>query len=475
MPGSSVPRPSFGPRGFTSPPESDVLTGVLADMNAAFGGRMNAALKEGQKTPQGQIATTTAALIGRENDLFAELTNQVDPDYADGRMQDAIARIYFIYRYPARSSTVDAVCSGQAGVVIPAGTAAKSSDGRIWLCTSGGTIGASSVTLAFHCSETGPVPCPTASLNAIYQSIPGWDTISNPAPGVPGVNIETRREFELRRRNSVAGNARGTVDSVKASVTSVADVLDSYVVDNPLGTSAVIGGITIAPRSLYAAVEGGTDLAVATAIFLKKPPGCGYTGNTTVTVSDANPDYTYPPPSYPVTFQRPAPLTIFFIVLIANSPLVPSNAQALVQNAILAAMDGEDGGPRARIGSAIYPSRFYAGIAALGDWTRIVSLTAGSINNSAVFTGSISGSVLTVTAVASGTIANGMFIAEAIPGARIASFGSGTGGTGTYNLNTSQTLASGTLRGVATGTAPLTVNIDQAPVTAAPYIVLGLV
>ena len=446
MPGSSVPRPSFGPLGFTSPPESDVLAGVLADMNAAFGGRMNTA----QKTPQGQIATTTSALVGRGNDLFAELTNQVDPAFADGRMQDAIARIYFITRYPARPSTVDALCSGQAGVPIPAGTAAKSTDGRVWLCTSGGVIAApGSVTLAFHCSEAGPVPCPAASLTQIYQSIPGWDTITNPAPGVTGVNAETRAEFELRRRASVAANARGTLDSIKASVTSAADVLDCYAADNPLGIPAVIGGVTIAPNSLYVAVEGGTDLAVATAIFLKKPPGCRYTGNTTVTVSDPNPDYTYPPPSYAVTFQRPAGLTVFIIVLIANSPLVPSNALALVQGAILAAMNGADGGPRARIGSAVYPSRFYTGVAALGGWARIVSLTAGSINSSAVFTGSISGSVLTVTAVASGTIAAGMFIAEAIPGARIASFGTGAGGAGTYNLNTSQTLASGTLHGVA--------------------------
>lgn len=55
----------------------------------------------------------------------------------------------------------------------------------------------------------------------------------------------------------------------------------------------------------------------------------------------------------------------------------------------------------------------------------------------AAFTGSVNGNVLTVTAVSSGTIAVGSALSgTGIPGGTIiASLGSGTGGTGTYNLN----------------------------------------
>jgi hypothetical protein len=68
-------------------------------------------------------------------------------------------------------------------------------------------------------------------------------------------------------------------------------------------------------------------------------------------------------------------------------------------------------------------------------------------NAQAQFTGSISGTVLTVTAVSSGTIRNGDLVAGATTAdaTQITSLGTGVGGTGTYNLNNSQTVGSGSL------------------------------
>jgi len=57
---SSVPEPTFGENGFVIPSENDVLSGALADINAAFGGGLNLALS----TPQGQLASSFAAIIG---------------------------------------------------------------------------------------------------------------------------------------------------------------------------------------------------------------------------------------------------------------------------------------------------------------------------------------------------------------------------------------------------------------------------
>lgn len=63
----------------------------------------------------------------------------------------------------------------------------------------------------------------------------------------------------------------------------------------------------------------------------------------------------------------------------------------------------------------------------------------------AVFTASSSGTTLTVTAVSSGTIAVGDYVCRGnLSYAYIASFGTGTGGAGTYNLSTSVTLGSAT-------------------------------
>ena len=68
-----------------------------------------------------------------------------------------------------------------------------------------------------------------------------------------------------------------------------------------------------------------------------------------------------------------------------------------------------------------------------------------SIPNS-VFTGTVSGTVLTVSAVTSGTIAVGQIMYNGgTTVAIIISLGTGTGGTGTYNLSTSATISSATV------------------------------
>lgn len=372
---TSVPRPAFGPSGFIAPAESDVLAGVGTDINTAFGGNLNLALS----TPQGQLASSLAAIIGDSNDQFVLYTNQVDPSYASGRMQDGIARIYFLTRNPAQSTVVQALCTGLANTLIPVGALARATDGTLYACTLAGSIGAGgNVTLPFAALTTGPIVCGPGALSAVYRLIPGWDSITNAAPGVIGNVVETRAAFEFRRNLSVAVNARGTLPSIQGAVLAVPNVLDAFVTDNVTNAPTLVGGVSLAAHTLYVAVAGGDPQAVAAAIWSKKPPGCGYTGNTTMTVLDAFSGYTAPLPSYSVTFQTAAPTPVLFAVSITAAANVPANALALISTAIALAMAGADNGPRARIGSLLYASRFYAGIAALGPWAmEIVSVLIG--------------------------------------------------------------------------------------------------
>lgn len=81
----------------------------------------------------------------------------------------------------------------------------------------------------------------------------------------------------------------------------------------------------------------------------------------------------------------------------------------------------------------------------------------------AVFTASISGTVMTVTAVASGVVSPGMVLSgsgvvvssAATMESVVISNGTGTGGTGTYNLSNTQTVASTTITGVVGGPASI--------------------
>ncbi|CCE07327.1 conserved hypothetical protein [Bradyrhizobium sp. STM 3843] len=464
---TNVPGITFGPNGFVAPPEQDVLTGMQADIDQAFGGGLNPALE----TPQGQLASSMTAITANANDTFVNLSNQFDPAYAVGRFQDAIGRIYFIERNPAQPTAVLATCTGLAGVPIPVGALARAEDDNIYVCTEAGTIPQSgSIVLPFECTNTGPIPCPAGTLNRIYQSIPGWDSITNLTDGVLGTDVESPQAFEERRRASVALNSLGSVPSVRGAVLSVPGVLDAYVTENAFAEQVTIGGQILVPNSLYVAAVGGAALNVATAIWSKKAPGCNYNGNTTVTVQDQSAGLTPPYPSYDVTFLVPPSLDVLFAINLLNNPLVPSDAVSQIQQAIMQAFAGADGLPRARIGSTLLASRYYPPIVKLGSWAQILSVTIGSRNAPAAqVAGLIAGNVLTVTATQSGALAVGQTLDDAsgiiLPGTKI------TAGAGNvWQVSKAQNVAAETIYGVVPIGTSVGVNINQVPTISADNI-----
>ena len=465
---TNVPGVTFGPNGVQLPSEQAVLDGVMADYNTAFGGGLNPSLS----TPQGQLASSTTAIIAEANNKFLKQSTQIDPAYAEGRWQDAIGRIYFLERDPSEPTVVQARCTGGARVIIPAGALAKAEDGNIYVCTEAGEIaGTGFVVLPFACQIPGPIVCPAGSLNTIYQSVNGWDSITNDADGVIGRDVESREAFEERRAASVALNSRGSLPSVQAAVLDVPGVLDAYVTENNAAAPVVAGGATLAGKSLYVAAVGGGLDAIANAIWSKKAPGCGYNGNTTRNVFDTA-GYDAPYPTYPVTFEVPPALPILFAVNILNGPLVPADAVTQIQNTIIKAFSGSDGGPRARIGSTILASRYIAPVSLLG-WAQIVSLLVGSANvTQATFTGAIAGTTLTTSGV-TGAIAVGQTISNdagtILPGTII------TAGSGSsWTINKSQTVGSGPVKAVRANANQVVVNINQVPTISADNIAVTI-
>lgn len=376
---TAVPPVTFGAAGFIAPAESDVVAGVIVDMNAAFGARFNPALT----TPQGQLASSESAAIGDQNAVFLFLSSQTDPAYAIGRMQDAIGRIYFMTRFPARSTVVSCTVSGNNGVVLPVGALAQDVLGNIYSLVSMVTFTTISPTqtAAFTNNATGPIPCPAGSLATIYQNISGWNSIVNPADGILGTNVETRQEFETRRQQSVALNSRGPIAAIQAAVLAAPGVLDAYTVQNNTTSARVVGGVSIAANSIYVSTAGGTAQNIGNAIYSKAPPGIPTVGTSSVTITDTQTGLVTPYPTYVINYTVATSTPIYVQVTLANTVSIPSNATTLIQAAVLAAFTGADGGSRARIGSTIYASRFYTGVAALGAWAQIIDIYVGTAPN----------------------------------------------------------------------------------------------
>jgi hypothetical protein len=378
MADTNVPAIVFSETGITLPQEASILAGVQADMNTAFGGNMSLSLT----APQGQIAQSNTAIIGNKNDQIAEVVNQVNPDTSSGRWQDAIGRIYFLDRIAASGTVVTGTIAGLVGAVIPVGSVAQDANGYRYSSLVDATITASGIVdVDFQCQTTGPVPCPIGALNTIFKAVTGWDSITNLSAGTEGTNVESRADFEFRRKNSVAKNSVNMVQSIQSAVLEVPNVLDAYVLDNPTGATVNKGSTNypVIAHSVYVAAAGGEAEDIAKAIWSKKSGGCDYNGDTEFTVQDTE-GYQQPYPSYVVKWVTPDALPIFFTVEIADDPALPANIVPLIRQAVVNAFNGTDGGTRARIGATLFAGRYYAGVAATDANVEIFSILLGSVS-----------------------------------------------------------------------------------------------
>lgn len=480
---TNVPSVQFLPTGLSVPTEAAVLAGVIQDQNVAFGVTLNPDPRESQ----GQWASAQAAAIAAANAVFAAIVNGINPDTATGFLQDAIARLSFINRNPGVATVVQCNCTG-ANVTIPVGAQAQDTSGNLYVCTSGGTIGAGGGTISctFANSQVGAIPCPAGTLTIIYQGIPGWESITNPAPGVIGAAIETPAALEFRRRNSVAGNAQGFLAAVYGAVFAVPNVIDVFCYENDTASPVTYGatGISLAANSIYVGVTGGLAAAIAQAIYSKKSPGCNYNGNTTVVVTDTSGNYSSPP-TYNVKFNNNSqnPANTYFSVTLPNLSTFPANIATLVQTAIVNQFTGQVPTlPRARASSTLTASDYIAGINQCAGSSIFVSVS--SIGIGTTFTGALgtlsSGSnVLTITTaptggalVTFGTVVTGTDIPA---GTYIQQQLTGTaGGVGTYQMSANATATVGTPEAI-TGApgAAATYGIDQAPTIQASNVAVA--
>ena len=374
----TVPKIRFTDAGVSIPEEPQILDGVLAEIDVAFGGGLNKSLS----SPQGQLAQSLTAIIGDKNTQILEVSNQIDPARNSGRWQDAIGRIYFMERIAGRGTIVQATCYGMANSLIPAGSLAQDANGYIYASTADAVIGENgSVTVQFQNRTHGPIACPAHSLTRIYLAVTGWERIDNAEAGVLGAHVESRYDFEQRRQNSVAIASTSMVASVRSAVWAVAGVNDVYVAENDTSAPIKLGetNYTIPAHCLYVCVSGGTDADIAHAIQSRKSAGCNTTGNTSYSI-EMREGYAPPYPSYTYRWQRPTPTPIYFDMQLVRDSRLPADITPLIKAAIAAAFAGRDGKQRAQIGANIYAGRYYAAVQDVHDAVQIRALTIGKIS-----------------------------------------------------------------------------------------------
>lgn len=382
---TNVPLPVFTDAGLSVPTEPEILAGVFADWVAAFA-LQGKALNTELTTPQGQLSQTQAYLLSVSNAQRLQLIANVDPDTAAGAFQDALGRIYFLTRQPATYASVSATVFGVVGQELAAGAQVRSADGSIWASDTAVTFAANGqATVDFIATVAGSGPAAGINGLAIYQQRPGWESVSNAQPSTPGVDVESRQSFEARRAASVNIGGTGTAAAVRAAVANVTGVSDVYVYNNGSDTAINYGETSypIPAHSIAITVAGGDDAEIASAIHSKLDAGCGLPtaageGTLVTRIIADTINYVPPYPQYEIRFVRPAVVTVYIEVDVANLGTLPSTYVADVQRAVSDAFtngfsttDGTIVVSRARIGGQIVGAEFFAPIQALGNITPL--------------------------------------------------------------------------------------------------------
>jgi hypothetical protein len=381
---TNMPPTVFDGNGVTFQQPDTLLAGACLDIQAAFNNQLNLDSTDSSTlvTPQGQIASTQTAVRLEKDANVAFIANQFNPNTCSGIWQDALGLFFYNQiRLPALPTIVSVTCMGLSGAIIPAGAVVSDVSGNLYASSQAGTIGiGGTVDIDFACTVTGPISCPAGAITSIYNNggAIGWDTATNASDGILGQDVETPQAFEARRQLSIGIYGHSMVSSIVGNIYRTVDGIEMvYAMDNDTDAPVTVLGVTMPAHSVYVAAVGGTDLAVATAIFNKKSGGCAYVGNTSVTVQDTD-NYNTPYPSSTVKFTRPAALPVYFAIEAINDSTLPATRDALVKNAILAQFAGENGNAKAQTGTLIHAGQYFAPVQAAIPSIIINSLFVGS-------------------------------------------------------------------------------------------------
>lgn len=324
-------------RGVIVPDTANTRDDIVEEWRSLFGQD----LVTEPETPQGVIITALTQERDNTARAMAEVANQINPDIATGAFLDGLLRLMGGARFPATHSTIANVrLGGVPNTIIPAGSRVRSSAGDVFLTSSTAIIDSSGEAFVdVRAEQAGRIEVPIGELNAIAESILGWETVTNTNAAVVGRNQETDTRARNRRRNILAANTISVNEAIISRLYMISGVQSLSFRENYTSSPIVIDGKTLAPHSIYVVINGGTDVEIAKALKDTKTIGGGYNGDQTVTITD---EVSGQP--YAIQFDRPEPVELFVRVTVKPSAV---NAQQVVRNAVnmMAAgdIDGDEG------------------------------------------------------------------------------------------------------------------------------------
>jgi uncharacterized phage protein gp47/JayE len=278
----AFPITTIDANGVTVPLFTDVLAFLQQQYQTIYGSDINL----DPDTQDGQWIGVIAAVINDSNQTVAATYLSYSPSFAIGAGLSSVVKINGIRRQIPSYSTVLVRCVGVAGTIVGNGFIGDNLNlGTTWQLPAGSTIPPEGdIVLTATCTAAGAVIANTGTLTNILTPVPGWQTVNNESPAVPGAPIETDAQLRRRQTQSVANPSQSIILGIQGGIENLPGVQRVFVYENPTGSPDING---LPAHSMAAVVEGGDSTEVAQSIALRKTPGSPTYGTTSIIVYDA--------------------------------------------------------------------------------------------------------------------------------------------------------------------------------------------
>lgn len=325
---------SFGvlPTGFSQKSLEDILSDIEARQKASFGSSINT----GAEGVLGQNNASFGESLAEAWEVLAGVYAAFYPDSSTDASLDNVSAITGAIREAATKSTMSVTCSGTPGTTLLTGRVVSvPSTGVRFVSTADGTINiGGTVDIPFEGEEFGPAVAVAGSLD-IETPVSGWAAAANALDAELGRDLETDESFRVNREAKLKAQGAATVDAIRAELLSVENVVEAYVIDNPLDFP---DSESRPAHSVESIVQGGADADIVDTLFDTVCAGIktyGHTGQKVTAV-------VYDSQGFPhtVEFTRPAEIDIWFRVEVdVVASQYPSDGDDQIKQALVALGD----------------------------------------------------------------------------------------------------------------------------------------
>lgn len=310
---------------------ADIVADLTAKMQAAYGSDINV----DPNSPDGQLINIFSQAVRDQLELLSQVYASFAVDQAFGSSLDRLVSLNGLVRRGGSFTLTNVTITTDRALTLPgldadinnpdgAGFTVSDDAGNQFILAATAVIGASGAhVLSFRAKAVGAVQTIPNTITNQITIVLGVTVVNNPTSAATvGVDEESDLALKTRHAQAFALASVGPADAIEAAINQVAGVTDSFVYDND--TSGTVG--TVPARSIWAIVEGGVDADVAAAIYMKKAPGCGQKGGTSVIIVRPNGD------TFTAKFDRPIAENLYI-----KFSLLPRTSGALFDNVLITA------------------------------------------------------------------------------------------------------------------------------------------